>query len=196
MKDLVLFIMFSLIISPVTAAGFLRNQADTRTRESTYESGILDENLRLAAEEGNVLRIERLLNRGADIEGRDDYGESALMYAAAADKVTVLEALIDRGAEVDGRNVHGAAALMLASSAGALGSIEILLNRGADINARNKVGMTALMTAAYHNQAEAVSLLLSRGADAAMRRGVKRKTALDIAVEEGNLEVIDLLRAR
>ena len=58
-------------------------------------------------------------------------------------------------------------------------------------------GWTALMRAAYYGQAECARLLLEAGADATLRATGgewEGKTALEVAEEEGEAEIVALLR--
>ena len=60
-----------------------------------------------------------------------------------------------------------------------------LIAHKADVNAVSKSGVTALMLAAAHNNPPIVGLLLQSGADPS-KRSPDKKTALDLAVENGN----------
>ena len=64
--------------------------------------------------------VETLLSRGAEIEARDDDGQTALMWASASlwDTVAAVETLLDRGAEIEARADDGWTALMAASAKG------------------------------------------------------------------------------
>ena len=82
---------------------------------------------------------------GADPNSRDRwYGQTALMWAAAAGRVDVARLLINAGADVNVVDVEGSTALMFASSNGHLILAEMLLDRGADIGIANRAGDTAL----------------------------------------------------
>jgi ankyrin repeat protein len=55
-----------------------------------------------AAEEGDVGEVEWLLDEeGADIEGRDGCGRTALREAAEEGRREVVECLLDRGADIE-----------------------------------------------------------------------------------------------
>jgi ankyrin repeat protein len=71
--------------------------------------------------------------------------------------------------------------------------IEFLLARGADPNTRpSKFRTTALMVAAYQGHESTVRLLLSKGADANVT--IDGDTALSLAKDKGNTEIVDLLK--
>jgi ankyrin repeat protein len=69
----------------------------------------------------------------------------------------------------------------------------VLIAHKADVNAVSKSGVTALMLAAAHNNPPVVGLLLQSGADPS-KRTPDKKTALDLAVENGNDSVVSLIR--
>jgi ankyrin repeat protein len=69
-----------------------------------------------------------------------------------------------------------------------------LLDHGAEINARDQEsGATPLAYAASLGRAEVVELLLDRGADAALKN-IRGQTALELAEENNQKEITELLR--
>ena len=79
-----------------------------------------DINVRLleVARDGDLVSIEDLLDRGADIEARDKYGDTALMLASANGQVAAVGLLLDRGADIEARDKYGDTALIWASRKG------------------------------------------------------------------------------
>ncbi|MEV4169761.1 ankyrin repeat domain-containing protein [Nonomuraea sp. NPDC049709] len=75
---------------------------------------------------------EALLAAGADINGREAGGWTALLWAAANGHAAVARVLIEAGAEVDATNDDGDTPLSLAARRGALGMVQTLLEAGAD----------------------------------------------------------------
>ena len=71
-----------------------------------------------AASNGDVTFIEDVLDRGADIEARNDNGLTALMLASWEGQVAAVELLLDRGADIDARDRYGDTALIWASRKG------------------------------------------------------------------------------
>ncbi len=72
------------------------------------------EDWRKAAIAGDPRAIERLLAEGTDIDGRDRYGQTALMLAALHGRDEVVRLLLHHGAELDVTAKYRLSALMLA----------------------------------------------------------------------------------
>lgn len=126
---------------------------------------------------GNVSEINRLLDRGADINDKDIEGNTALMFASIysnnTNNLEAIKLLLDRGADINAENNNGSTALMLASEysndSSSIDAVKLLLDNGAIINHKDNYGNTALMVASDStnntSSLETVELLLDRGAD-------------------------------
>ncbi|TMR91626.1 ankryin [Nonomuraea basaltis] len=75
---------------------------------------------------------ETLLAVGADVNGREAGGWTALLWAAANGQAPTARLLIEAGADVDAANDDGDTPLTLAARRGALGVVQELLEAGAD----------------------------------------------------------------
>ncbi|HWC98437.1 MAG TPA: ankyrin repeat domain-containing protein [Candidatus Sulfopaludibacter sp.] len=130
----------------------------------------------------------------ADLQARDDRGNSLLGYAAAFGSVDAVKLLLDRGAEVDAKNQFDATPLLLGAYDPE--KARLLIAKGADVNAVSKNGRTPLMRAAgCDGCSETVKLLLAKGAKVDSQDAVKG-TALDEAVQANDLDTIRLLLDR
>ncbi|HZS07532.1 MAG TPA: protein kinase [Blastocatellia bacterium] len=138
---------------------------------------------RATREQSHPVRI--LLEKGADPNTRDGEGRNALM-------VMSMEQRRDEFAQFrsDGRG-HGGSMMTFANDEAVKLIGEALLNAGCEINAADSKGRTPLMYAVRYNRPAAVSLLLRRGADKSIRDG-SGMTALDLATQAGNKEIIGL----
>ena len=93
-----------------SAGGYLSADGDSGSSGSSYSGSgnhSLDDQLLEAIDYGDLASIEYLLNRGADIEARDDYGYTALMSASLYGDVAAVELLLDRGADIEARDDYG-----------------------------------------------------------------------------------------
>ena len=118
---------------------------------------------------GHLLRMDNgtqeriltfLINKGSDVNARNERGRTALMMA---ENPGVARLLLKYGANPNAVDKNGRTALMKAF--GDLRTIEVLLGNGADPNARDKVGRTALMIAATSCNAPLAKLLINSGAN-------------------------------
>jgi ankyrin repeat protein len=135
--------------------------ANDRDQQSKLKSSPLQE----AAARGNLKMVELLLGSGADPNGRDQGGTTALVYAAANGRKEACELLLEKGADVNARDGLKSTALFYAADLGHLEVCELLLAKGVDANAQDKEGVTALVWATRHRQLGAIRLLVDHGAD-------------------------------
>ncbi|WP_027800101.1 ankyrin repeat domain-containing protein [Paraburkholderia dilworthii] len=125
--------------------------------------------LALAAEHGDLSKVQQQVNEGADISAKDDKGLDALSYAIINERRQVAEYLLTRGANANTENDSGITALIIAATVGDLAIVESLHQHGAEINRGTKDGITPLMAAVASDNQETAELLLSYGADPCMR---------------------------
>ena len=150
---------------------------DSKRREKIYVDGnyktVLDHAVLHDLAEGktwwNVHQaLPYLISKGANLEVRDDKGETPLHIALDYDKYKgvfyrhAVDILLDHGADVNAVNAYGETCL---SKAGAdIGLIKLLLSRGATISA------TAIFAAIGFCNVELLELYLSHGDVANIRR--------------------------
>lgn len=146
-----------------------------------------------AARGGRDDVIPALLQAGADLEGRDARGFTALVLASYNDQLSTTALLLDAGAVADGTGEDRVnTALMGVAFKGYAGIARLLLDRGADVNRTNGVGQTALMMAALFGHMPIVDLLIERGANVAAI-DANGNTARTVAVAQGNVAMAERL---
>ena len=117
-----------------------------------------------AVTRGDAAEVRALLDRGADVNARNDNGDSALMLAVLYGDADLVKLLLDRKADPKHANEAGATALHWAMDNPA--EVEALLAAGADPNAITTWGYTPLMAAVVRQDSAAVvPILLEHGAD-------------------------------
>jgi len=150
----------------------------------------------VAASDGLLEVIQMLLERNADINIRDNVGETPLHgtleyinYKVADSFFDVIRFLLKYGADVDAQNNTHWTPLHRASCCGSIRATDLLLRHNANVHARNNEGRTALH---YAMQSEVARLLLEHGAEVDAQDG-DGSTALHVASSEGKFEVAKLL---
>jgi ankyrin repeat protein len=110
---------------------------------------ILDSSFRIAAREGRMSEMKKLLLQGADIDSRSGSGETALMYAARNCSPKLAELLIQKGAQVNARDFEGRTPLIYAASGSCRYVVELLAKvSNLEFEARDRSKRTALDYAA------------------------------------------------
>jgi ankyrin repeat protein len=104
-----------------------------------------------------------LLNAGAEVNLKDNVGNTPLMQVATLNNLEALKTLLDAGADVNFKNKQGRTALLLAASEGLVNNVRALVLGGADINAIDEDDMDALAHAAENDHAAVVRFLKSKG---------------------------------
>ena len=97
--------------------------------------------LMMAALQGNVDWVKRLLERGASVNRT---GWTPLHYAASGPELSVVALLLERGAALDASAPNGNTPLMMAAAYGAQDAAVLMLEKGADPRVRNRAGNTAI----------------------------------------------------
>ena len=142
--------------------------------------------------QGERAAVEMVRNGKADLNARNESGDTALHRAVETGMKQLIEALLARGADAQARTKNGEAALHLAALHAEPVFTDLLLTADADPRARNADGETPLHWAALSGHIVVVQRLLARGADA-RQKTAKGFTARDYARREGHPEIAKLL---
>jgi len=153
-------------------ASYCRTLAPVRSLTATPDSAIDY----VARRDLVGLRAAILL--GLDVNTRDTYGLTALVWAARAGQVETVKVLLDAGADPNGDVRAGYALQAAMETYCKVETVRMLLAAGADVNVNN--GLTPLMRAVHNTNLEIIDMLLRAGADV-NARGVENVTALSRA---------------
>jgi hypothetical protein len=138
--------------------------------------------------------IKLLIENGADILQRDERKNDAIIYAALySNNANIIKLLVDYGADINSKNIISATPIIVALENSNIEILKEIIKLNANINHQNNGGWTALMSVALSNKSiELAKILIDNGADISLKNKIN-KTALDIAKENNNIELINFL---
>ncbi|EFM12049.1 Ankyrin [Paenibacillus curdlanolyticus YK9] len=114
-----------------------------------------------AAQRGDVQKLVQLLEQGADKNGRDHKGRTAMLAATHANKPEIVRILIDAGADMNLQDNIKDNPFLYAGAQGRLEILKLLIEAGADTKLTNRFGGSALIPAAEKGHVENVRVLLT-----------------------------------
>jgi ankyrin repeat protein len=122
----------------------------------------MTERLLLAAEAGDSAAVQRHLQEGANINGRDALGRTPIMAATHGNHIETVATLIQAGADVNIRDNRLDNPFLYAGAEGLMAILPLMIDAGADTTLTNRFGGTALIPAAERGHVEIVDELLTR----------------------------------
>lgn len=146
---------------------------------------------------GDIKIVKELIKYGADIEKSDEEGETPVMFACGNRNITIVKELLKLGASTTAVTKYSNTNLfMFACIYGHIDIVKKLLrdtNTKQDLETADDCGNTALMLATRGKHIDVIKLLLKHGANIEAR-DQNSETATDIALKDGNLEIVELLK--
>lgn len=145
--------------------------------------------------------IALLLDKGADLEARDEHGWTPLLHAIERDRPDgmwrqfqddAVKLLIARKANTAVKDNDGGTALHHAAGQRNPDMVKMMLAQGLAVDARNKDGQTPLFTAVARDAVENIQLLIAAGADVNARDN-RDSTVMHFAMSRGDSEVLHVL---
>jgi hypothetical protein len=103
--------------------------------------------------------VRALVEKGADVNAKNKYDDTALIHAAYAGDTDTVAVLLEKGADVNAKDDMGRTALIEAARQGRTETVRALMEAGADVTTRDKEGETALSKAEKHNYSDVIALL-------------------------------------
>ncbi|PQE14243.1 multiple ankyrin repeats single kh domain protein [Rutstroemia sp. NJR-2017a BVV2] len=147
--------------------------------------------LQSAVCKGDITLVKLLLDAGANT---NDPQHGLMTLAGRVGNEEILRLLIGMGVTVNSPPTWGFTALQAAAAGGHHEVVKFLLEEGADVHAPvgMEYGVTALQGAVMSRSLRMARLLIKKGADVAAP-GSKRGSALEIAAQLGQLDMLKLL---
>jgi ankyrin repeat protein len=149
--------------------------------------------LHKAAEAGDTRMVAHLLQSGATVNLRNNWGFTPFLLAVQADHLAVCELLIHHGADPMEQHKTGWYAIHFAAWKGALKFVEYSIERKSfvpDLLSGDKV--SALWYAAKYGHAQITKLLIDYGCNVNISN-VYQDTALHWSAQNGHKECVELL---
>lgn len=180
------------------------NDASTSNKalsKSTQPARQIDKDLLMAAYIRESGKVKALLDAGADVNARDETGNTPLSLAAFDGNPYIASILLERGADINAKSVDGLTPLMLAAGENHLEVVMVLLNKGADVAATDNRGLTAMDMAQQKNFQGVIEQLRKAGAGQSDRAKTDTENeddewGLRQAATEGDIQRIRALLAK
>ena len=119
--------------------------------------------LHLAAWRGHVSVVAALIAAAAEVDAKNNLGQTALMYAAQGGHAPVVSVLIALGANVNVKGYYRRAPLHWGVLSGNAAVVSVLIAAGANVNAKNNAGETPLHFPVGQGNVSVVSVLIESG---------------------------------
>ena len=128
--------------------------------------------LHVAAQQGNVGKVKRLLKQEIDVNSLSSSGYTPLHISAGFDKRRVTKLLLINGAKINARDSSGQTPLHLSARRGHLSMVKFLLSQGANPSIRDRSNRTPADIARQYNvNDKVVDLLESKSKKKRAKKG-------------------------
>ena len=127
------------------------------------------DDVRFAAFRGDVARVKEWIDKGENVDAKDDKGMTLMHFAALVGHGRMIDLLSDYNGNIYAKNEEGLTPLHFAAARGELEAIEALSrnarNREIFVDARDVDGRAPIHLAAEYNQRDTVRALIAFGSD-------------------------------
>jgi uncharacterized protein len=118
-----------------------------------------------AAAAGDADRVAAALQRGTEIEARDDHDRTALLLAATYDRVAVARVLVANGADPDALDDRHDTPWLVTGVTGSVAMADVLLPAKPDLTIRNRFGGVSVIPASHRGHVDYVRRVVETGID-------------------------------
>ncbi len=127
-----------------------------------------NDDLIIGAKTGNLALVKLSLENKADLENKNEEGETALILASWYGSPEIVDIILKKGANINAQDKQGYTAIAKASSLGIGRHFEIvenLISACANINLKTKDGLSPYLLARINGHLELAKLLKNNGAN-------------------------------
>jgi ankyrin repeat domain-containing protein 50 len=172
------------------ALGFFLLLSQTALSDSSLNSRFIS-----ASSAGDLNLVKALLSQGAEINGKDIIGETALHWSALECHLDVVEFLTTQpGIQKNQRDTSGDVPVGLAAASGCLDAVKFLA-RQTDLNATNHTGESPLFLSASMGRTEVAKFLSQQPNVNINAADISNITPLWIASAGGADEYIEIVKS-
>ncbi len=187
-------------VPATTAAAPTTSPSPTPSQETPMpDQAALNQQLRDAAWRNDVAAARSLIERGADVNAKDDTQQSAYLVATSEGYDELLELTMANGAELNDKDSWNGTGLIRAAERGHGPVVGRLLKAGIDRDHVNRIGYQAIHEAVFlgkntDSYVETVRLLIAGGVQLDRRSGREGRTPLQLAEQRGFDRLAETLR--
>jgi len=174
-------------IAAVVVGGKIFQRAALQKMLAQVEAQAEAEHLHHAAANGEIERVKLLISEGADVNVKNNDGQTPLHYAARKGHKEIVELLLAHGADVNIGADYNRTAAEFAMQSNHREIVQLLVSKGADISP---------LHFALYMKDETKARSLIEGGDDVSRRTPYGTTPLDRAVVAGFKDIVELLIAK
>lgn len=153
-----------------------------------------------AAQEGNVAKVQELLNQGVNVNEQSKRSKATpLIFAASAGNVEVVRLLLKRGANPNLCSWADMCPIWWATQSGSYETVKTLIEAGADVKRNPGVDSLehpTLQQAVFAGRSDIVQLLLDHETEIDYTNFFAENTALATAVRVGQAKIAQILIER
>jgi len=179
----------------MTAFRYAVLQANREFVEFFVDQGADVSGIHGAACMGDLAQVKNHLEKGTDVDIKDEASWTPLYWAVSMGQTDVAELLIAEGADVGINAKDGSTTLHQAARAGAVTLVRLLVDKGIDVNVKETYGNTPLHAAASKGHSLVSEVLINYGAEVNARTR-NDSTPLHRAVLSGHPDVVKVLMGR
>ena len=140
--------------------------------------------LHYAAYKGHFNSVKLLISAGADLNLKNNQGQTALDFARQFGKTEIVKLILEQNNK-DNK-------LLESIESENLELVKQLLESGANVNCYDKQKTTPLISAAFKGNAKIAKMFIDAGANV-NAKDLNRNMAIHVAISKGNIEVVKVL---